>query len=55
MCKTRKFLNHITIFATVATTGLIAVNILSDSFDTMRSNRKINKLETKLDRATEEY
>lgn len=53
MCKTRKFLNHVTIFATVATTGLIVANIASDSLGIMKSNRKINKLEAKLDKANE--
>ena len=52
MCKTRRFLNHITIFATVVTTGLIVVNMLSDQIDVSLSNRKINKLETKLDKTT---
>lgn len=53
MGRTRKFLNHVTVFATVATTGLIVANIASDSFGMMRSNRKINKLEAKLEKTAE--
>lgn len=53
MCKTRKFLNHVTIFATVATTGLIIANILSDSVGIFKSNRKIHKLKAKLEKAND--
>jgi len=53
MGRTRKMLNHMTVFATVATTSLIIANIASDSLGIMKANRKINKLEEKLDKAHE--
>jgi len=54
MYRTRKFLNHITIFAAFTTIILVVLNLLSDEMDDFMFSRKINRLESKLDRAKNE-